>query len=109
MEAHSSKVRRRITTAVAAAACVTTLQFGVLAPQASAASQCTAGIGQVGPYAYCGNGPGQFRVRILCQNIFTLGSRWVWGSWFNAGGGTISTANCAWNERLYGSPGYETR
>jgi|SRR4051794_18774181 hypothetical protein len=47
----------------------------------------------------CYGGPGWYQEVGLCQNIFTLSSRWVNGPWVNSG---VSQAKCSWSEKPVG-------
>ncbi|GAA2348972.1 hypothetical protein GCM10010170_037920 [Dactylosporangium salmoneum] len=57
--------------------------------------------------AVCNGGPVsvQYRVVGLCQNIFTLGSRWVYGGWMT---NDASHVDCSWSETPQ-STYYQTR
>lgn len=77
------------------------------APMASAGVwNCSTGYASVGAWGYCANGDSAyFKVNVLCQNVFTLGSRVVSGEPERVGGQYSSiVSGCAWYERYYGNP-----
>jgi hypothetical protein len=47
----------------------------------------------------CYEGSGWYQEVGLCQNIFSLASRWVNGPWVNSG---VSFAGCPWYEKPVG-------
>ena len=47
----------------------------------------------------CNGGNGWYEEVGLCQNIFTLSSRWSYGNWVTGG---VSYAGCSWYEKPVG-------
>ncbi len=86
------------------------LAFGATAVSADTASayayNCTTGYSSLGAWAKCVSGTGQYRVAVLCQNIFTRSSRNVYGQWVTPSSTSVSVVpGCGtWLEAYYGTP-----
>jgi len=82
------------------------LALTVASTPAGAVTTCNTGHnGQFSYYwALCSGQPGtEFRVYILCQNIYTLSSHYQYGPWETLGGGIPSVTDCQWGvERKLG-------
>src|SRR5436305_1558051 len=96
---------RRIIVALAFTA-TSMLPVGVLLakPALATASDChsyitSSGRPGGGNSGVCYGGSGWWQEVGLCQNIFTLSSRWSYGPWVNSG---VSYAPCSWYEKPVG-------
>lgn len=100
---HRQPHTRRRRGALVAATIV--LAFGGLAPATASAGQrwgCSAWVTSTGQpgggvSGLCTQGSTRYAYRVvgLCQNIFTRGSRWIYGPWLTSG---VSHAKCSWAE-----------
>lgn len=78
-------------------------QLAITAPANAYVSNCTTGFSSVGAFAQCGySSSGYYKVRVLCQNRFTLNSHFVYGPAKSVSSQVPSTATCEWYERYYG-------
>lgn len=104
------QMRRRLVSLVAGAALVAGSFIMVSAAPANAAVyNCTTGYSSVGAFAKClsADRPATdtYRVRVLCQNIFTRQSHSEYGNWVTINSGIPSThQGCGFGYAYYGTP-----
>jgi len=106
----SSKMKKAIVSFLSVAAVVVGSIAMTAAPASAAVYNCTTGYSSVGAFAKCltADRPStdKYRVRVLCQNIFTRQSHTVYGNWVTVNSSIPSTVQgCPAFEAFYGQPG----